>query len=86
MVGPMARTIGDLKVLFEVLRGPDAGDALTSPVHTFDDTLFMLWQVRIGVLEDDGLGTVTPATQLAVRQRLLSFVAYRKDLFWSHSV
>src|SRR5712671_5849105 len=34
VVGPMARTVGDLKVLFEVLRGPDAGDALTIPLRT----------------------------------------------------
>jgi len=41
MVGrgrPMARTVSDLKVLFDVLGGPDAGDALTIPVPTFDDT------------------------------------------------
>src|SRR6266436_971806 len=37
VVGPMGRTVGDLKVLFAVLRGPDAGDALTSPVHGVDD-------------------------------------------------
>src|SRR5437764_10088440 len=34
VVGPMARTIGDLKILFEVLRGPDAGDALSVPMQT----------------------------------------------------
>src|SRR5437870_6313354 len=29
VVGPMARTVGDLKILFEVLHGPDANDALS---------------------------------------------------------
>src|SRR5207249_9961753 len=33
VVGPMARTVGDLKILLEVLRGPDAGEALTSQVQ-----------------------------------------------------
>jgi Asp-tRNA(Asn)/Glu-tRNA(Gln) amidotransferase A subunit family amidase len=64
----MARTVGDLKVLFEVLRGPDAGDALTSPLTVLDESLLRSKKVRIGILEGDGLGTVTPETQLAVRQ------------------
>jgi Asp-tRNA(Asn)/Glu-tRNA(Gln) amidotransferase A subunit family amidase len=77
VVGPMARTIGDLKVLFEVLRGPDAGDALTSPVHTFDETSSRSENVRIGILEGDGLGTVTPETQVAVRQAA-QLLAYQR--------
>src|SRR5467141_959170 len=58
VVGPMARTVSDLKVLFDVLRGPDAGDALTIPVPTFDDTSPRSKNVRIGILEGSGLGTV----------------------------
>ena len=83
VVGPMGRTVGDLRVLFEVLRGPDAGDALTSPVHTFDDTLLRRKKVRIGVLEDDGLGSVTPETQLAVRQaaQLLAYQGFILEPF-----
>src|SRR5712691_8909312 len=30
VVGPMARTVSDLKVLFDVMAGPDPGDALAS--------------------------------------------------------
>src|SRR6202042_3563676 len=35
VVGPMARTVADLKVLFEVMHGSDAGDpsAAAAPVH-----------------------------------------------------
>jgi len=32
VVGPMARTVADLKVLFEVMQGPDAGDTCAAPV------------------------------------------------------
>jgi len=78
VVGPMARTIGDLRILFEVLRGPDEGDALTSPVQTFDFEKSAVKKPRIGILEGDGLGTVTPETQLAVRQaaQLLAYQGF----------
>ena len=32
VVGPMARTVCDLKVLFEVMQGPDIGDTSAAPV------------------------------------------------------
>ena len=32
VVGPMARTVADLKVLFEVMQGPDIGDPCAAPV------------------------------------------------------
>src|SRR6204780_6012958 len=32
VLGPMARTVADLKVLFEVMRGPDGGDTCSAPV------------------------------------------------------
>src|SRR6266446_7251092 len=82
-VGPMARTVSDLKVLFEVLRGPDAGDALTIPVPTFDDTSLRSKNVRIGILEGAGLGAVTPETQVAVRQaaQLLAYQGFILEPF-----
>src|SRR5712671_5716929 len=82
-VGPMARTVSDLKVLFDVLRGPDAGDALTIPVPTFDDTSLRSKNVRIGILEGSGLGTVTPETQAAVRQaaQLLAYQGFILEPF-----
>jgi Asp-tRNA(Asn)/Glu-tRNA(Gln) amidotransferase A subunit family amidase len=76
VVGPMARTVGELRVLFEVLRGPDAGDALTIPLRTFDDTSLRSKNMRIGILEDHELGAVTPETQLAVR-RAAQLLAYQ---------
>src|SRR5256884_4564757 len=32
VVGPMARTIADVRALFEVMAGPDAGDTHSAPV------------------------------------------------------
>jgi Asp-tRNA(Asn)/Glu-tRNA(Gln) amidotransferase A subunit family amidase len=83
VVGPMARTVGDLKVLFEVLRGPDAGDSLTIPLHISDDTPLRLKKVRIGILEGNGLGTVTPETQIAVRKaaQLLAYQGFALEPF-----
>ena len=33
VVGPMARTVADLKALFEVMQGPDDGDTCAAPVR-----------------------------------------------------
>jgi Asp-tRNA(Asn)/Glu-tRNA(Gln) amidotransferase A subunit family amidase len=66
-VGPMARTVGDLKVLFEVMQGPDDGDACSAPVPlrwAADDEAKKL---KIGYFEHDTRTPVTPATRAAVR-------------------
>jgi Asp-tRNA(Asn)/Glu-tRNA(Gln) amidotransferase A subunit family amidase len=83
VVGPMARTIGDLKILFEVLRGPDAGDALTSPVKTLEFEKSSAKELRIGILEGDALGPVSPETQLAVRKvaQLLAYQGFNLEPF-----
>jgi Asp-tRNA(Asn)/Glu-tRNA(Gln) amidotransferase A subunit family amidase len=84
----MARTVSDLKVLFDVLCGPDAGDALTIPVPTFDDTALHSKNIRIGILEGAGLGAVTPETQLAVRQaaQLLAYQGFILEPFRLNSL
>jgi Asp-tRNA(Asn)/Glu-tRNA(Gln) amidotransferase A subunit family amidase len=68
VVGPMARTVADLRLLFEVMAGPEAGDALSAPVpmRTYRET--ELRGVRIGILESDVLGAATPGTRAAVEQ------------------
>jgi Asp-tRNA(Asn)/Glu-tRNA(Gln) amidotransferase A subunit family amidase len=83
VVGPMARTVSDLKLLFEVLRGPDPGDALTIPLPTFDKTSLHSQNIRIGILEGDGVGAVTPETQLAVRKaaQLLAYQGFILEPF-----
>ena len=66
VVGPIARTIADVRALFEVMAGPDAGDAHSSPValRTYGEK--DLRQTRIGVLESPALGKATPETRTAV--------------------
>src|SRR5262249_6448116 len=76
VVGPMARTVGDLRTLFEVMCGTDSGDATSVPVRS-DDVFERVTvkavgglphsKMRIGILEDPALGRVTPETQIAVR-------------------
>ena len=68
VVGPMARTIADVRSLFEVVAGPDAGDALSAPVPLADAARVAerFKGIRIGVLETDALGKATPQTEAAV--------------------
>ncbi|HVO80464.1 MAG TPA: amidase [Terriglobales bacterium] len=67
VVGPMARTIADLKVLFEVMQGPDDGDPSAVPVSVRWPAVADLKKVRVGYFEDDGRTPVTPGTRAAIR-------------------
>lgn len=68
VVGPMARTIEDLALMFEVIAGPDNGDPNAAPVplRTFDHATLL--QTRIGYFEDDGRVPVTVETRGAVQR------------------
>jgi Asp-tRNA(Asn)/Glu-tRNA(Gln) amidotransferase A subunit family amidase len=67
VVGPMARTVADLKVLFEVMQGPDDGDPSAAPVPARWPDRDNLKRLRIGYFEDDGRTPVTAETRAAVR-------------------
>jgi Asp-tRNA(Asn)/Glu-tRNA(Gln) amidotransferase A subunit family amidase len=67
VVGPMARTAGDLKILFEVMQGPDDGDPSAAPVPLRWPGEDDIKSMRIGYFEDDGRTAVTPETRAAVR-------------------
>jgi amidase len=99
VVGPMARTVSDLRILFDVLQGPDPGDALSVPPAiqnavnilkvsgTQTATKVAAGQarskLRIGILESEALGRVTPETQTAVRQaaQLLAYAGFELEPF-----
>src|SRR6266581_3692883 len=68
VVGPMARTVADLKIMFEAMQGPDIGDPSAAPVPVRWPTGEGLRKTRIGYFEDDGRTPVTPETRIAVRQ------------------
>src|SRR5580704_1128939 len=70
VVGPMARTIADVRAMFEVVAGPDAGDALSAPVPIADASSVSkrLKGLRVGVLETEALGKATAETEAAVQR------------------
>jgi len=67
VVGPMARTVADLKAMFEVMQGPDDGDACAAPVPLRWPSDAEVKKLRVGYFEDDGRTPVTPETRAAVR-------------------
>jgi Asp-tRNA(Asn)/Glu-tRNA(Gln) amidotransferase A subunit family amidase len=68
VVGPMARTVRDLQLMFDAIAGPDNGDPNAAPVplRAFDETLPR--QTRVGYFEDDGRTPVTRATRRAIQR------------------
>ncbi len=68
VVGPMARTVAGLRALFEVMGGPDAGDALSAPVPVRTISEKDVRGSRVGILESDALGEATAETTAAVER------------------
>ncbi len=83
VVGPMARTVADLRVLLEVMAGPDAGDPLSAPVPVHADSSKNLRGLRIGILYSPALGSASPETQEAVSRaaKFLSEQGFRVEPF-----
>jgi Asp-tRNA(Asn)/Glu-tRNA(Gln) amidotransferase A subunit family amidase len=67
VVGPMARTVADLKVLFEAIQGPDDGDTCAAPVPVRWPNEEEVKKLRVGYFEDDGRTPVTPETRAAIQ-------------------
>lgn len=67
VVGPMARTVVDLKALLEVMQGPDDGDTGSAPAPLRWPSEDEVRKLRIGYFEDDGRTPVTAETRTAVR-------------------
>ena len=66
-IGPMARTIEDVTLLFETLSGHDAVDPASAPVALRRPKLLDLRDLPIGYFEDDGLVPVTEETRRAIQ-------------------
>lgn len=67
VVGPMARAADDLKILFEVMQGPDVGDTNAAPVSVRWPAIDDLKKMKIGFFEDDGRTRVRAEIRAAVR-------------------
>jgi Asp-tRNA(Asn)/Glu-tRNA(Gln) amidotransferase A subunit family amidase len=81
VVGPMARTVADLRSLFGVMAGPDPGDSLSAPVPLREIQSAELRGLRVGILESPALGSGTPETLSTVRSaaQLLCDLDYRVE-------
>ncbi len=64
-IGPMARTVRDVTLLFITLSGHDARDPVSQPIGLRNESLEDLKRVPIGFFEEDG--PVTQETRQAVR-------------------
>jgi len=71
-IGPMARTIGDVKLLFHVLSGQDSADPASPPLALRKPSLEEVKKLQVGYFEDDGLVPVTAETRKAVRAAVQS--------------
>jgi Asp-tRNA(Asn)/Glu-tRNA(Gln) amidotransferase A subunit family amidase len=67
VVGPMARTVQDIDLMFRVVAGFDAGDAMASaiPLHEPDGKGF--GKITVGYFEEHPSAPVTPETRQAVQ-------------------
>ncbi len=65
-IGPMARTIADVQLMFRALAGQDPADPASPPVALREPSLVDLRSHTIGIFADDGLVPVTKETRAAV--------------------
>ncbi len=67
VVGPMARTVEDLRVMFEVMAGPDVGDPCAAPVAIRWPSTAEARRLRVGYFEQGGDTPASAETRAAVR-------------------
>jgi Asp-tRNA(Asn)/Glu-tRNA(Gln) amidotransferase A subunit family amidase len=67
VVGPMARTVGDLSAMLAVLSGWDTDDPMAAPIASPPDRDADLRDLRVGFFEDAAGVPVTHETRLAVQ-------------------
>lgn len=82
-IGPMARTIGDVAMLFEALSGQDPVDPVSAPVALSHPQPDELRAKAIGFFEDDDIVPVTAETRAAVNDaaRALHDAGFRVEPF-----
>lgn len=87
-IGPMARTVADLELLFATLSGQNPADPAGAPVAHRPVTLEEAKQFPVGWFEDDGLAPVTAETRAAVQAaaRALERRGFTVKRFRPHSL
>ena len=82
-IGPMARTIEDVSLLFEAVSGRDVLDPISAPVAMRRPEFSQLREQTIGYFEDDGLVPVTAETRQAIQDsvRVLRGAGFRVEPF-----
>jgi Asp-tRNA(Asn)/Glu-tRNA(Gln) amidotransferase A subunit family amidase len=82
-IGPMARTIEDVTLMFETLSGHDDCDPASAPVPLGRPKLSELRERTIGYFEDDNLVPVTAETRQAIQDsvRVLREAGFRVEPF-----
>jgi Asp-tRNA(Asn)/Glu-tRNA(Gln) amidotransferase A subunit family amidase len=68
VVGPMARTVEDVELMFRVVAGFDSGDPMASPIALREVGDDELKHIRIGYFEEHPDAPVTAETRSAVRK------------------
>jgi Asp-tRNA(Asn)/Glu-tRNA(Gln) amidotransferase A subunit family amidase len=74
VVGPMARTIEDIRTLFEVMAGWDDGDPCGAPVDVRELREKVVEAIPIGFFVDDGRTLVTEETKSAVELAVVTLM------------
>ncbi len=65
-IGPLARSMADVSLMFRTLSGQDPQDPVSSPLPVRSPSLIDLRAHTIGYFEDDGIAPVTAETRAAV--------------------
>jgi Asp-tRNA(Asn)/Glu-tRNA(Gln) amidotransferase A subunit family amidase len=82
-IGPMARTISDVSLMFRALSGQDSNDPASPPVGLREFRPDVLREKAIGFFEDDNLVPVTAETRAAVQNagQALRAAGFRVESF-----
>jgi len=83
LVGPMARTVADIYVMFAAVAGWDDADPMAVPMAVAPLATQPVEGFRVGFFEDDGRYPVTPETRAAVQEaaRALARAGYDVEGF-----